>query len=237
MNKDKDTKYDGLNQEDPELVKIVDQMMDPNISDPPKETVNVSDFTKDSTEDRVEPVKANEPPPLDIFANTVTAPLLKPVKTTKESKTKLKIKDANSEGGEVAGVDKVPDEDFQPIETTIAVGNDDQESTVDDQFLDKVGAGLNAIVPDEYDDPKTEKAIKDIVAKESDEVIMAEDSLLAQEEAASEPLKTKKTSHPIFWSLVGLVSLVAIAIIVFLIDPNIHDPISKINWSSIRHHL
>ena len=92
--------------------------------------------------------------------------------------------------------------------------------------------------PDNYDDAQTAQAIEEIVAMESDEVLMLEDLRLSQQPGVNLP-PTHKTnhSHAIFWSLVAFVSLIAIGLAIFLINPTIHDPISKSTWTSIQHHL
>lgn len=89
----------------------------------------------------------------------------------------------------------------------------------------------------EFDDPKTAAAIDDIVAHESDVVLNSVDQQHSETIEASEPAKTTKHGHPLFWFLVLIICLIAAAMALFLIDPSIHNPLTKVNWNAIRRRL
>ncbi|MGH7234098.1 MAG: hypothetical protein ACREF7_01490 [Candidatus Saccharimonadales bacterium] len=155
---------------------------------------------------------ADSLPPLDIFADAPGAPPLK-VKTEKSAEPKDEQKETEES--------VVP-----PVET-------EQDNTAwveqpEDNAPQKV---------ENYDDQLTAKAIEDIVAHESDdEGQSAKDSEEPSEVKVDLSRQTKHTHH-IFWTLVAIVCLLAVAMTIFIINPSIHNPLSHLHWSSIRRHL
>jgi len=73
-------------------------------------------------------------------------------------------------------------------------------------------AGETADVPSEsqLDDSVSDAAVDDIVAHESDTVLAAEDIAIEQQKAAA-PKPKKIHHHPVFWTLVALIAVVAVA--------------------------
>lgn len=224
MAKNIEIKEESLNQEDTKLVKKVDRMMDPAITEfPPEEKVN--DQISDEVVD--EPLATDIEPktdtaPLDIFANRATAPLI-----TKKAKQTIKNKDIVD--------DKLASDDVSvKFGTPLKVTYEEEASDIsgqseEDELAHQKISSSKTSNPDEYDDPILAEAISDIVAHESDEVLLVEDSMLANRAENSQPIKDKTGSHPIFWTSVALVCLLAIAIALFLADPIIFQPLSKIH--------
>jgi len=217
--------------EDQELIRRVDAMMDPSYQvDAVKEANDQINkpAEEETAKDVVDAASANpdlKQEPIDIFADVATAPLLSGHKNLNSSPkpsshlTKIKVIKADNESDSEIPVEIEPDDsvDLAPV-----------ESTEDQELPNK---------PIEYDDKELDTAIAEIVSHESDEALLVEDSVLKRKQAEIQVPKQKRFKHPIFWSLVGLVSLVAIAMIVFLVDPNIHDPIPSINWSRLEHQI
>ena len=202
--------------DDPNLIEKVDEMMDPE-----------EQATKASDGDNDQPT-TDDPTPLDIFADTPSAPLLKIPKGKKIIKDVL-VKDEPAEPLAEA-VDPEPEhqdaENKQEVVEALPIQLDPEEEKV---------ISPRREAPKEYDDPTTAKAIDDIVAQESDEVLLIEDHKIADKKVAAG--SGKSSGHPIFWSLVVIVCLIGIAMAVFIVDPSIHDPLSKVHWSSITKHL
>lgn len=197
--------------EDPAVVAKVDKMMDPKKQEDPKPETVIDPINEPAADDTEEP--SSDLPPLDIFADAPGAPeLVKPGSKKKEKK------------GEPEPEQAPVSEPEQPVDP---VASEDVES---------VPVEGTPIEPDDFDDPTTAKAIDDIVAHESDAVLSIEDSKKAQAEDAVPPEKGK-SSHKIFWSLVFIVCLVAVAMAVFIVDPSIHLPLKHLNWSTIKRHL
>ena len=195
--------------EDPKLIAIVDEMMDPS-SPKEKKIEPVPDQSDDSPKSgktiKIE-TEAEDLPVLDIFADTPSAPLIE-----KEPKEEAKAEAPASE------------------ETKLEVESTPEVAV--DMTSNKVEPSQKAIASNptvnEYDDSQLSKAIEDIVSHESDEVLLAEDSKL---DMLNETAKSPKDndSHKLFWTLVVLVCLVAIAMAVFLVDPNFIHSLKKIN--------
>jgi len=242
MAKKIDTQEDSLPQEDPALIKRVDKMMDPSAPEFPNlATVDEESpgETDDSELDSTTSKAANtDEQPLDIFANTAaTAPLLakKADKVAQDEKKDDQVDEVGTEEETSPANDQVVDSILsQPQDEE--EDDDDQENS-NDQTADLVKSNKSklkvAIKPDEYDDPKLSEVISDIVAQESDEVLLAEDNLLVNTAENSQPLADDSSSHPIFWILVAIVCLVAIAIALFLVDPNIYHFLKKIHFKSL----
>jgi hypothetical protein len=201
--------------EDPKLIRRVDAMMDPSVEEKP--VVPLTSSTEEQSE------ASSDLPPIDIFSETKSAPPL-----TEPSKGKSKKAESGKEKEDSApAYEVVPETDPEPTES---VDPKPTEVQVND------GLKSEPKPPEEYDDPAITKAINDIVAEESDEVLSAEDKKLERKRAKAAAVE-KNTGHPIFWALVVIVCLVAIAIGVFIFDPNLHNPLARFHWSSIRRHL
>jgi hypothetical protein len=212
---------DSLNQEDPYLLKKVDKMMG-------------SSSTPDSISDEFEqdkltakPDAAIDSPTRDIFADTVTAPLL-----TKKSMSTSKDEELYSDSTEDERIMTIEAEEPVKQASTIAIKDNVVESGENNSLNNQITLDSKATTPDEYDDPKLTEVINDIVAQESDKALLVDDSLLAKAQQNSRMVNAR-SSHPIFWTLVALVCLVAIAIAVFLIYPNIYPPISRFNLKAL----
>lgn len=208
-----EVKEDSGASEDPKLVEKVDEMMDPEIDE-------------SNPEDSPSPEEtAKSDPVLDIFADVSSAPLL--VKTKKE-KTNIVLDDKDKKKTKkIVDIEPIEDQIKTTPETDLI--KDPLPPVKDNEPDESIIEPLKRA--EEFDDPSTARAINEIVAEESDEVLMIEDSKLAKEQF---PLaKEKRFKHPFFWALVILVCLVGVAIAVFVIDPSIHDPLAKVKW----HHL
>lgn len=209
-------KDDADNGEDPSLVAKVDEMMDP---DQAEETATVeTDAIPELKPDEDLPKISREPdlPPLDIFAETPSAPLLSKKKTKKQAE----VTELNEDSPAVE-----PDESDEPKEE-VSVPEAETEPEVSEE-----------IHPEEFDDPETAKAIDDIVAQEGDAALIVEDVERQQKETDSAPVKKKNHGHPIFWTLVFIICVVAVGIALYLIDPQLFHAFSRLHWSSIRRHL
>lgn len=196
--------------EDPSLVAKVDEMMDPDQDGVVVSTVD-EPMPLESEADLPKISREPELPPLDIFADAPSAPLL-----TKKKSKKVVVAPA-----------------LTPDTTTVTPEAETQSAEPE---VESLPVSSEEIKPEEFDDPDTAKAIDDIVAHEGDTALNVEDSKRRSREEASEPPK-EKHGHPIFWTLVFLVCVVAIVMAAFLADPQLFHPLSKIHWSSIRQHL
>jgi hypothetical protein len=211
MTKKISIKDNNLNQEDPYLLKKVDKMMDSS---------SVSDSISDEFEQDKLTIKSDiaNSPARDIFADTVTAPLLTK-KSMSTSDDEELASDSTEESAKLANAIAIKD-------------NSVVESGENNLFNNQITPDSKITTPDEYDDPKLTEAINDIVAQESDKALLVDDSLLAQAQQNSQMVNAR-SSHPIFWALVALICLVAIALAVFLIYPNIYPPISRFNLKAL----
>jgi hypothetical protein len=184
--------------EDPKVIAKVDAMMSTGRDRPELETESksVDEFEKLQPEP-----SESSPPPLDIFADTPSAPLLNEVKTKpKRAAHKVKIAveevtEADEEGR--VEVNEIPKEEVKPLKV------------------------------DNYDDPQTAQAINAIVAEEADTTLGVQDAELEQVKAESAPAQSSHAAAW-FWVLVVIVCLVAIGMAIYLIDPNMHVSLSSI---------
>ena len=203
--------------EDPAVVAKVDEMMDPA-----KEKDKPSESEQPTPQPEAESVEepTSDLPPLDIFADAPGAPQLE----SKDNKSKKKEEKKKEE---VETADKA-----EEINT-----EDNAEVPLSSDDIDNSPVEANPIEPDDFDDPTTAKAIDDIVAHESDVVLGVADDKLAKQEEQEQPVKEEKASHKLFWSLVFIVCIIAIAMALYIIDPSIHSPIKGFNWGTIKRHL
>ncbi len=151
--------------------------------------------------------------PLDIFADTPGAPLLETSPDNAENEAKIEVKKdkKNSSRPEI----KEPKEEVTPIEEEPAAPRSES-----------------------FDDPLTAKAIEDIVAHEGDIALSEQDDPESSPAVAERTIiREGKHTHRIFWTLVALVCIIAIAMAVFIINPSLHNPLSHLHWSAIRRHL
>ncbi len=183
--------------EDEALVKRIDEMMDPRAA-------------KASTEAKapaIEPQKELDPvqpPPLDIFKETKTAPIV-PGTITKptDSKPAATPKDEVPEKSDKKNSAESHENDKQPEE-------EPQEANIEAKPIDENNP--------EIENPETDKAVEDIVAKEGDAVLEAEDKVAkkAESQADSDPkkpskikriLKSKKT-----WAIIASILVILFAV-------------------------
>lgn len=188
--------------DDPKLVARVDAMMNSKLTT--AEPKPLAKKVKD--ESRTDGLVSA--PPLDIFADATSAPILNSAPLAKVKKAHI-------------------------IQERSSVSSGGEKITV--RVKSAPTAALVAEAPENYDDPVTAQAINDIVASESDEVLAAEDSALAEQQLDSEPVK--ESGHKLFWSFIALICLVALALALFIIDPNLFKPLTKIHLNSIMRHL
>lgn len=203
---------DNPDSEDANLIAKVDLMMEPRRTE--------ADHDPKLTD---EPYPAARPsdglPPLDIFAGTSSAPLLK---------TKAGKKPARNQP--TPDPSDLQDPGEQAKEPAVDADNDGLQH---DQPIPN-----NPQEPDDFDDPKIAKAIESIVAQESDVALEAEDLKLAMQAQTSQPLKDQPSGrHPFFWFLVAVICLIAIGAAVYLADPSVRQPLSKIHWASLKHSI
>ncbi len=204
---------DSNSDEDPKLVAEVDEMMDTEL---PKEPTNTEVDPEDTPTKRVNIKDEVDLPPLDIFTEVPGAPPLQ---------TAEKVKPA-----------EVIPESTQPPANDVDEAGQTNNPPIETLKEEEVPTTFNPKQPDNYDDPKTAEAIDEIVAEESDATLDVADQKKAEAEAASKPAEYNK-GHPFFWALVFIVAIIAIVIAIFLLDPSLHNPLSKIHWNSIRSHL
>lgn len=210
--------------EDKELVAKVDAMMAPEIEVEEKKEKALKPKTSLSKKKIAVEVDSKPLPSLDIFTDTPGAPVLSQGQNseTEESPEKLQPDAATSysgkkETGSQKDLQTVPDTSKEP---------EDQISVL----ISDVNR------PEDYDDSETAKAIDDIVAHESDDVLAVEDQRLANQQSTANDYPTLHT-HKLFWSFIAILCLLAIATVAFVLDPNLLNPFSKLHWSSIRRHL
>lgn len=187
--------------EDPAVVAKVDQMMDPSTEDEKNnETNNKATNASDSQSAGLD----DELPPLDIFADAPGAPQLiksSPKKKTKKSSVESPARDSDQDEG-----------------------NNETKGLSASEIIDDNPVIDSPQKPDDFDDPTTAKAIDDIVAEESDLVLGVEDTKRANMETEVQSSEKDTGSHKIFWSLVLIVCVLAIAMAVYIIDPSLSLP-------------
>lgn len=130
-------------------------------------------------EKSVSPKTKDELPPLDIFSDPSTAP-----DVPKDLLNQLDKSDNTAAAGKT------------PVKT--AAKPDPAEAQVE--------------TPDALiDDAVSDAAIDDIVAQESDDTLATEDAEQAEAEAAAQPVEkvSKIHHHPVFWTVIFLICLVA----------------------------
>ena len=187
--------------EDPAVVAKVDQMMDPYTED---EKGNETDNKAADVSDSQSAKSSDELPPLDIFADTPGAPQLTQSSQKKNTKKKTRKNSVESSTSET-DQGEVKDSSLSEI-------------IEDNPVIDSPSK------PDDFDDPTTAKAIDDIVAQESDLVLGVEDTKLANIETEVRSSGKNAGSHKIFWGLVLIVCVLAIAMAVYIIDPSLSLP-------------
>lgn len=179
-----------------ELIKRVDAMMDPKLPDAPQKSPNpVAD-----------PASQPTPPPLDIFKDTKTAPEIptEQVKKAVEAPEAL-TKTAPTLSNVVTPTEPTPAASPDPQEKV-----DTSEKIVEAPLLDESNASI--------ENPKTDKAVEEIVAEEGDALLAAQDAVArkANHSMQEEPglkaklqrlLKSKKT-----WAVVLVVLVLLFAI-------------------------
>ncbi len=196
--------------EDPKLVEKVDQMMDP------KKATENQGSENDPNEAIVDSETSDESTPeLDIFADTPSAPLLEKPHAKKNRAKKTTVKVSTDE---------------PVIEDQSLSEDEEKDDHPEEAVLERPDR------PDNYDDPQTTQAIDDIVSHESDMILALNDQKLSRAKKAATPVN-REHHHRIFWSIIALLSLIAIAVAVYIVDPSIYTPLSKVHWSSIRKHL
>lgn len=172
-----------------ELIKRVDAMLDPKLPDPAPEE------SKPTTEPKSQPT----PPPLDIFKDTKTAPEI-PGKTVKP--------DAKSTTIEQLAEKKVE----KPIEPIAKPNNSvSEEAQIEPIPIDESNPTI--------ENKETDKAVQDIVAKEGDALLAAQDAAINK---ANNPKPTEKPGFKsklkkvlkskITWIIVVLLVIVLFAV-------------------------
>jgi len=91
------------------------------------------------------------------------------------------------------------------------VAEEDNETRVSQQPVTEIDMQVEKTGPS-LDDPVSDAAIDDIVAQESDTTLANEDTERAEAAAVTEPVEkvSKIHHHPIFWTIIFLICLVAI---------------------------
>lgn len=227
MPKKIDSTEDDLSQEDPNLIKQVDNMMDPSVPDFPIDNASdIDDQDRPQVDQELnQQDQSSQVKPIDIFADSPsTAPLLTKKNKKKDQKSLASI-DEQVETS-TKNTDNMPiiqDQDNNQDEKR-------SEDNIEKNLPSSTSSDQPLTQPDEYDDPQLSEAISDIVAQESDEVLMAEDSmLLVNDQQDAKVAQDNSGSHPLFWTLVAIVCIAAVGIALFLVDPNIYHPLSKLH--------
>ena len=225
--------------DDPKLVAKVDAMMDPAVSEDAVSDSEASESDNLEPKVEIEETAQSGPPPLDIFADAPSAPPLESIdESPKQPKTKPKTKtDVKKVKTETAADRKVKDDKPTPKDEPVSL---DIEPDVEDQATEpKVEETVKVKIkpqrPPEYDDPKTAQAIEDIVAEESDAVLSLIDANEAEKYQAA--VDQDKHGHPIFWTLIALICLLAIAMALFLMFPSFANFVNSLHISSLGKHL
>ena len=231
--------------EEQKLVAKVDQMMatehqdmTPNyepatkITDPEPKAKKVEVKDEVTTTENSEPIEPASPPALDIFADVPGPP---PLAGKSEAKASLKKK-----ATQIAVVDNSDDastnqEEKAEVETE-AEPEEEAETEADVEDEAEAPSATSAVRTENFDDPVIAEAIEDIVAHEGDIALSVQDATQADAELKSLHHAEAHTHH-LFWTLVAIVCLVAIAMAVFIINPSIHTPFRNLNWNTIRRHL
>ena len=222
--------------EEQQLVAKVDQMMATEHQDmapnyePETKKVETSPSSKEEEVTDLpkkivikEDNDSSNPPPLDIFAEVPGPPPLngksEPKASIRKTATKIAVVDNANQSNDAIEVESVPE-------------------PKDELEEDEAEEVSNKSTPrsENFDDPVIKEAIEDIVAHEGDIALSVQDATQANAEANS-LRHNKGHTHHLFWTLVALVSLIAIIMALFIINPSVHNPFHNLRWSSIRHHL
>ena len=194
------------------LVAKVDRMLNPAVDQPeskpkPKPIQNVSEQSE-----------STDLPPLDIFADTPSAPLLSVVKKTVSKKTPASNKPTKN------------------VRMTTVISEPEVSKTVPDPDDEpEEPAPWRPAVPNEYNDSQTVAAIDSIVASEEDTLLNLEDQV-----KSNQVLKEGSKHHifrKLFWLIVGLLCLLALSVAVHVIYPNVTNPVGKEIWHLISHRI
>lgn len=162
---------DAKPNEDEALVERIDQMMDPRATKtPPVPTSSAAEAPK--------PADTAQPPPLDIFKEAKTAPIV-PGTVTKPTtdKAPTPAKENPSQAGNKEDSEPSPEK---------AADDETEEAQITEQPIDETNP--------EIENKETDKAVEDIVAKEGDAVLDAEDKAIerANSAASDKPKKASK---------------------------------------------
>ncbi|MEO8863386.1 MAG: hypothetical protein ABI354_03625 [Candidatus Saccharimonadales bacterium] len=221
-----DERPEDLNKNAQDIEERIKHMMDPKLPDiPPSKTAAVPAKTEIDLSDLKETKVIN----LD---NAATAPEL-PSSKAKPSPKKSRIRLHNEANGAPADPEDIKDKLDQAIdslgesETTDDQGEHKDESLGDssEPALDDSGDKADAPLSDKtvVADSETDKAVEDIIAKESDDLLEAEDAVRDSDDSPSVKLpKTRRGlkqtlkdwwAKPAFrWGLFGSILIIVLAI-------------------------
>ena len=229
--------------EEQKLVAKVDQMMatehqdmTPNyepatkITDPDPKAKKVEVKDEVTTTENSEPSEPDSLPALDIFADVPGPPPLAGKSETKASPAKKATQIAVVDNSDDASTNQEEEAELE----TEAEPEAETEPDVEDEA--EAPSATSAVRTENFDDPVIAEAIEDIVAHEGDIALSVQDATQADAELKSLHHAEARTHH-LFWTLVAIVCLVAIAMAVFIINPSIHTPFRNLNWNTIRRHL
>lgn len=220
MAQDKNKKTEEQNEKQSQLEQKIEAMMNPRVEDPVQATP-------------VEPKEATEPPAIDIFRDTKTAPKVSPdllkeigvdgVKTSsKPRKVEVKHADNTSPAEETEVKIAVEAEAVQEVSKK----DETQESSeVADLDVDS----------EPYNDQETDKAVDEIAAQDSDKLLDVEDAEQSEEAILPAPktrrklnlkglLKSKK-----FW----LIFVALILVIVFAVPASRYKAVGLVYQPSL----
>ena len=231
--------------EEQKLVAKVDQMMatehqdmTPNyepatkITDPDPKAKKVEVKDEATTTENSEPSEPASPPALDIFADVPGPPPLAGKSEAKASTAKKATQIAVVDNSDDASTNQ---EEKAELETE-AEPEEEAETEPDVEEEAEAPSATSAVRTENFDDPVIAEAIEDIVAHEGDIALSVQDATQADAELKSLHHAEAHTHH-LFWTLVAIVCLVAIAMAVFIINPSIHTPFRNLHWNTIRRHL
>ncbi len=231
--------------EEQKLVVKVDQMMatehqdmTPNyepatkITDPDPKAKKVEVKDEVTTTENSESSEPVSPPALDIFADVPGPPPLAGKSEAKASPPKKATQIAVVDNSDDAPTNQ---EEKAEVETE-AEPEEEAETEADIEDEAEAPSATSAVRTENFDDPVIAEAIEDIVAHEGDIALSVQDATQADAELKSLHHAEAHTHH-LFWTLVAIVCLVAIAMAVFIINPSIHTPFRNLHWNTIRRHL
>lgn len=114
-----------------------------------------------------------------------------------------------------------------PSEPSLALAEQASLVTTSVETLHAPGGDV-VVKPAQLDTPESDAAIDDIVAKEADEALAAQDAGIAaaQDQAEGQTAEPEKRGHPVFWFIIVLlVVLIGVAAYV-LTSPGLELPFS-----------